>query len=361
MLLLGYISIFNMVCQKELDNMKSRRKRILLLCAGGTIACRPGRDGLCPALDSHALLSHLESMTPTYDIHPLDLFSLDSSNIQPEHWQTAARCIYQELSSHPWDGIVLTHGTDTMGYTAAMLSYMLENPPVPIVLTGSQLPLEHALTDGYENLRCAFAMAASGVPGVFVAFQHRIILGTRAVKTRSSRFDAFESVNLPPVGTVSAAGLRLEHHLIPAIQGEFALRDNCNDRVFLIKLTPGIRPEVFRWLAKAGYRGLVIETFGAGGMAFLRRNLVECLGEITAQGIPVAAVSQCLYDGSDLSIYESGRMALQNGIWGARDMTTEAAVTKMMWCLGQETDDLRQLFFTPRFGEIAGERSYSAG
>jgi len=341
--------------------MKSKRKRILLLCAGGTIACRPGRDGLCPALDSHALLSHLESMTPTYDIHPLDLFSLDSSNIQPVHWQTAARCIYQELSSHPWDGIVLTHGTDTMGYTAAMLSYMLENPPVPIVLTGSQLPLEHALTDGYENLRCAFAMAASGVPGVFVAFQHRIILGTRAVKTRSSRFDAFESVNLPPVGTVSAAGLRLERHLIPAIQGEFALRDNCNDRVFLIKLTPGIRPEVFRWLAKAGYRGLVIETFGAGGMAFLRRNLVECLGEITAQGIPVAAVSQCLYDGSDLSIYESGRMALQNGIWGARDMTTEAAVTKMMWCLGQETDDLRQLFFTPRFGEIAGERSYSVG
>lgn len=341
--------------------MKSKRKRILLLCAGGTIACRPGRDGLCPALDSHALLSHLESMTPTYDIHPLDLFSLDSSNIQPVHWQTAARCIYQELSSHPWDGIVLTHGTDTMGYTAAMLSYMLENPPVPIVLTGSQLPLEHALTDGYENLRCAFAMAASGVPGVFVAFQHRIILGTRAVKTRSSRFDAFESVNLPPVGTVSAAGLRLERHLIPAIQGEFALRDNCNDRVFLIKLTPGIRPEVFRWLAKAGYRGLVIETFGAGGMAFLRRNLVECLGEITAQGIPVAAVSQCLYDGSDLSIYESGRMALQNGIWGARDMTTEAAVTKMMWCLGQEADDLRQLFFTPRFGEIAGERSYSVG
>lgn len=128
--------------------MTSPRKRILLLCAGGTIACRPGQDGLCPALDSHALLSHLESMTPTYDIQPMDLFSLDSSNIQPEHWQTAARCIYQELQSHPWDGIVLTHGTDTMGYTAAMLSYMLENPPVPIVLTGSQLPLEHALTDG---------------------------------------------------------------------------------------------------------------------------------------------------------------------------------------------------------------------
>ena len=91
-------------------------------------------------------------------------------------------------------------------------------------------------------------------------------------------------------------------------------------------------------------------------MAFLRRNLVECLGKLTARGIPVAAVSQCLYDGSDLSIYESGRMALQNGIWDARDMTTEAAVTKMMWCLGQQPQDLRSLFFTPRFGEISPER-----
>lgn len=332
------------------------KKRILLLCAGGTIACRPGDAGLCPALDSHALLSHLESMTPAYDIQPLDLFSLDSSNIQPEHWQTAARCIYEELATQNWDGIVLTHGTDTMGYTAAMLSYMLENVPVPIVLTGSQLPLEHPLTDGYENLRCAFAMAASGVPGVFVAFQHRVILGTRAVKTRSSRFDAFESVNLPMAGTVSAAGLRLNPTAIPEVKGKFALRDDCCDRVFLVKLTPGIRPEIFRWLADAGYRGIVVETFGAGGMAFLRRNLVECLGELTARGIPVAAVSQCLYDGSDLSIYESGRMALQNGIWDARDMTTEAAVTKMMWCLGQKTEDMHHLFFTPRFGEIAPAR-----
>ncbi len=339
------------------------KKRILLLCAGGTIACRPGDSGLCPALDSHALLSHLESMTPAYDIQPLDLFSLDSSNIQPEHWQTAARCIYEELSAHAWDGIVLTHGTDTMGYTAAMLSYMLENVPVPIVITGSQLPLEHPLTDGYENLRCAFAMAASGVPGVFVAFQHRVILGTRAVKTRSSRFDAFESVNVPMAGTVSAAGLRLNPAAVPTVKGKFALRDDCCDRVFLVKLTPGIRPEIFRWLADAGYRGIVVETFGAGGMAFLRRNLVECLGELTARGIPVAAVSQCLYDGSDLSIYESGRMALQNGIWDARDMTTEAAVTKMMWCLGQKTEDVRSLFFTPRFGEISPgrEETHSLG
>ena len=105
-----------------------------------------------------------------------------------------------------------------------------------------------------------------------------------------------------------------------------------------------------------GNRYEVIEKIGAGGMAFLRRNLVECLGELTAKGIPVAAVSQCLYDGSDLSIYESGRMALQNGIWDARDMTSEAAVTKMMWCLGQETGNLRELFFTPRFGEISADR-----
>ena len=235
--------------KKESFYMSQAKKRILLLCAGGTIACRPSQGGLAPALDSQALLEHLSTMTAAYDICPLDLFSLDSSNIQPEHWQTAARCIHEELQNHPWDGVVMTHGTDTMAYTAAMLSYMLENPPVPIVLTGSQLPLEHALTDGYENLRCAFAMAASGVPGVFIAFQHRIILGTRAVKTRSSRFDAFESVNAPLAGTVSAAGLRLNPGALPEIKGEFALKADLSDRVFLVKLTPGIRPEIFQWLA----------------------------------------------------------------------------------------------------------------
>src|SRR5699024_4065027 len=105
------------------------------------------------------------------------------------------------------------------------------------------------LPDGYENLRCAFAMAASGVPGVFIAFQHRIILGIRAVKTRSSRFDAFESVNAPLAGTVSAAGLRLNSGALPEIKGEFALKADLSDRVFLVKLTPGIRPEIFQWLA----------------------------------------------------------------------------------------------------------------
>ena len=336
-----------------------KKKKILLLCAGGTIACRPTENGLVPSLNGSEMLEHMSSMTTTYDIVSKDLFSLDSSNIQPEHWQQAARRIFEELSTGEWDGLVMTHGTDTMAYTAAMLSYMLENPPVPVVLTGSQLPLEHALTDGYENLRCALAMAASGVPGVFVAFSHSVILGTRAVKTHSSQLHAFESINAPQVGTVTAAGLHLDREALSLLPprnpgAPFTLRDNLCDKVILIKLTPGIRPQVFSLLADAGFRGIVIEAFGSGGMAFLRRNLVDTVGQLTRRGVMVAAVSQCLYDGSDLSVYESGRLALSNGILQARDMTAEAAVTKMMWSLAQEGDP-KDLFLCNVAGEIAPE------
>ena len=333
------------------------KKRILLLCAGGTIACRPTENGLVPSLTGEDLLSHMSSMTSSYEITSKDLFSLDSSNIQPEHWQQAARRIYEELNTGHWDGLVVTHGTDTMAYTAAMLSYMLENPPVPIVITGSQLPLEHALTDGYENLRCAMAMAASGTPGVFVAFSHSIILGTRAVKTHSSQLHAFESIHAPAVGTVTAAGLHLNSEalaLLPRrpVGAPFRLRDDLCNQVILIKLTPGISPRVFSLLADAGFCGIIIEAFGSGGMAFLRRNLVDTIGDLTRRGVTVAAVSQCLYDGSDLSVYESGRLALSNGILQARDMTAEAAVTKMMWALAQPGDP-RDLFLRNVAGEIS--------
>ena len=327
-------------------------KKILLLSTGGTIASVASDAGLVPKETGEELIKMLGKLP--YDIQVRDILQLDSSNIQPEEWKFIAENIYKYRNDY--DGIVVSHGTDTMAYTASMLSFMLKNINIPVVLTGSQVPINVVLSDAHDNLRLAFAAAATCPPDVYLAFHNKVMLGCRSVKVRTTNFDAFESVNLPAVGTVSAAGLRLDQNAVPVLHGPFALREKCSDRVFLVKLTPGIRPEIFHWLADAGYRGIVVETFGAGGMAFLRRNLVECLGELTAKGIPVAAVSQCLYDGSDLSIYESGRMALQNGIWDARDMTTEAAVTKMMWCLGQETGNLRELFFTPRFGEISADR-----
>ena len=191
------------------------KKRILLLATGGTIASQATEEGLAPGLDGAALASLLaESVLARYDVTVRDILRLDSSNIQPEEWQLIARHVF--AAREDYDGIVITHGTDTMAYTAAILSFMVRGIPIPVVLTGAQLPIEHPLSDGEENLRLALAMAASGVGGVFVAFDRKVILGTRAVKTRTTGFDAFESVNWPCVGQVSGRGLQLNYRALPA-------------------------------------------------------------------------------------------------------------------------------------------------
>ena len=231
-------------------------KKILLLTTGGTIASVPGEDGLEPSLQSGGLAHMIEGITANYQVDFKDILNLDSSNIQPEEWQFIAGQIGQLQSGY--DGIVVTHGTDTMAYTASVLSFMLRNIPIPVVLTGSQLPILHPLTDGVENLRCAFAMAASGIPGVFVAFNRKVILGTRAVKVRTTGFDAFESVNGPYAATVDSTGLRLNKDVLLPLTGPFRLEDRLCSDVVLVKLTPGLNPEIFDMLLHMNYKGIVV-------------------------------------------------------------------------------------------------------
>ena len=177
-----------------------------------------------------------------------------------------------------------------------------------------------------------------GVPGTYVCFHRKLILGTRAVKTRTTSFDAFDSVNRSLSGMIDSEGV---HFLRPqTIRHAYALRASVDSRVFLLKLVPGTSPEIFRFLGDAGYRGLVIETFGLGGLHYIRRNLVSAMEELGKRGVRMLAVSQCLYEKADLSIYEVGRGLMRQTVASGRDMTTEAAVCKMMWALGQEQPDL---------------------
>ena len=327
-------------------------KRILMLSTGGTIASKPGRDGLEPELTGEELLAALGDLRGKFQIHVRQIMNLDSSNIQAEEWQLMARSVYE--AREDYDGIIITHGTDTMAYSASMLSFMLPGLKIPVVLTGSQIPMDNMLTDARNNLFCALAAVDAGILGVSVAFNRHIIRGCRAVKVRTMGFDAFESVNAHYLGEIFADGLRVYDRQEPRPDAPCLLRDNISTDVFLLKLIPNTKPALFDHLRHIGYRGVVLETFGAGGLHFRHRDLLEKLYMLRSQGILVVACSQCLYEPSNFTIYEVGRKLLEAGVIPAGDMTTEAAVTKLMWALGQteEPEQVREIFSADLCGEI---------
>ena len=326
------------------------KKRILLLTTGGTIASLPGGEGLEPQR-SDVMERELTQLRTYYDITVRDVMCLDSSNIQPEQWQTIARSIFEHRAG--FDGIVVSHGTDTMAYSASAVTFMLPGIDLPVVFTGSQLPLADMLSDGPDNLRTAFAMAASGKPGVFLAFDRKIMLGCRAVKVRASGFSAFESVNARYAGMVSNQGLVLDNAVLPKQTSTPQLLTDISTDVFLLKLTPGLNPAVFDMLRNMGYKGIVIEAFGLGGVDVLSNSL-QGIHRAVEEGISVVVTTQCLYDSSDLQVYQVGNKLLQLGVIQGRDMTSEAAMTKLMWAIGQgmEVSAVKDLFQTNLAGEI---------
>jgi len=326
-------------------------KRLTLLATGGTIACTQTDKGLIPTLTA-ADLAHSISDSLSCEVVTQDVFRMDSSNMQPEEWRQLANAVDKALEGS--DGVVITHGTDTMAYTASALSFMLAGVQKPVILTGSQLPLNHPLTDARGNLRRAFAAAAEALPGVYVCFDYKLISGVRCVKTHTTAMDAFSSINAPLAGYFDVEGLHIEHPQgftpAPGMEAGYRLRDGLDPRVFLLKLVPGTSPEVLRFIRNAGYRGLVIEAFGLGGLHYIRRNLVAALRELAESGVYVLVVSQCLHEKADLTVYEVGRGLMHKQVHSGRDMTTESAVTKLMWALGQGEPET--LLGVPIVGEM---------
>lgn len=318
-------------------------KKLRLINTGGTFSSRPGSHGLAPGITSSEITRLLGDMDPSITLEWEDYCSLDSANISPDDWCNLAWRVGESLSF--CDGVVIIHGTDTMAYTASMLSFMLQNIPIPVVLTGSQLPLGVPMSDAADNCRCAIQMASSGVGGVYVAFDRKIMLGCRTSKVRTISFNAFESINYPYVGEVNALGLQLTNQA-PETSKQFNVQSKYSDRIAVLKLFPGMNPEIFSFLQGHGYEGIFIEGFGLGGVPFLKGDFTREIRRASDAGLPILVGSQCRYEGSNLNIYETGQRILDCGGIPVHDMTHEAVVTKLMWSLGQSKHQevIRKIF-----------------
>ena len=322
-------------------------KKILLIGTGGTIASEVTDTGLAPELTTEQLLAQIPAISDICDVDCVQLLNLDSTNMAPEHWLLLARCIRQRYDRY--DGFVVTHGTDTMAYTAAALSYMVQGADKPIILTGAQKPINYDSTDSKLNLTDAFVCACSDeLAGVDIVFSGRVILGTRARKTCSKSFAAFSSINYPDLAILQDH--RLMRYIAPERRQRPLFAHSLCEKVALVKMVPGAEPELLDFLLERN-DALIIECFGVGGLpSYDDSRLFDLVQRHTAAGKFIVMTTQVQNEGSDLSVYSVGHRLKSNPyVLEGFDMTTEAVYAKMMWILAQthDVDAVNRLFYTP--------------
>ena len=311
-------------------------KRILMLGTGGTIACVPSADGLVPALDGPAMIRLVPELEEVCAIETKQILNLDSSNLSPEHWQIIAKAIAANYENY--DGFVITHGTDTMAYTAAALSQMLCNCQKPVVLTGAQLPIQAEGSDAPNNIYHAFLAATSPLKGVALVFGDLVIHGAHAKKLYTQNFNGFASINREPLATISHNHLFWQKGALQGGgygEGEFSINTQLETKIAVVKIIPGATPDILDYYVKKGYKGLIIEGFGAGGVPNGDNNWLPKLEQVLKQGLQVVCTTQCLYDGVHLDTYPMGILAERLGARSAGLDTIETALIKLMQELAQ--------------------------
>lgn len=321
-------------------------KKILLIATGGTIASVQTENGLKPAISPEMLLSYILNACSKCDIEVKQIFNIDSTNIQPEHWMLIVREI--EASYDSYDGFLITHGTDTMAYTASALSYLIQGASKPIVLTGAQKPISDEFTDARRNLSDSINFILNGgLNGIFIVFDGKAILGTRARKVRSKSFAAFDSIGYPIAAFIDDNRI-IKYLESPAVSSEVRFAPSISDSVFLLKLIPGIRPEILAYLGEH-YDIIVIESYGVGGIPFYdKRNFLNELRALTEKGKIIVIATQVMLEGSDAEKYEVGALALDRyNVLQSFDMTVESAVTKLMWLCAEHEgyEEIRDGFY----------------
>ena len=345
-------------------------KHILLIATGGTIASAEDGNGLSPALTGEELARSVPEIEGLCELDIVQPMNIDSTNMRPADWLRIAEVIRENYDAH--DGFVVLHGTDTMSYTAAALSYLIQDSPKPIVLTGSQQPMGNPFTDAKINLYQSLVYAVSDRSrDVSIVFGGYAIAGTRARKQRTMSFNAFNSINYPVLaylrqdkiicsGSVAVSAGLAEGDCAgggAARSADGALDEprfytELNSRVCALKLTPGLTPDIFR-LLKPDYDAVILETFGMGGVPERGADgasYQEAIFDWVDSGRTVVMTTQVPEEGLDLGVYEVGRAYAEHpGILKGGDMTTEALVAKTMWALGQtrDADELQCLFYRP--------------
>ena len=311
-------------------------KKVLMLGTGGTIACVPSADGLVPALDGPAMIRVVPELEEVCAIETKQILNLDSSNLAPEHWRSIAEAVAANYTSY--DGFVITHGTDTMAYTAAALSQMLCNCQKPVVLTGAQLPIKAEGSDAPNNIYHAFLAATSPLKGVALVFGDLVIHGAHAKKLYTQNFNGFASINREPLATISHNHLFWQKGALQGGgygEGEFSINSQLETKIAVVKIIPGATPDILDYYVKKGYKGLIIEGFGAGGVPNGDNNWLPKLEQVLKQGLQVVCTTQCLYDGVHLDTYPMGILAERLGARSAGLDTIETALIKLMQELAQ--------------------------
>jgi len=321
-------------------------KKILMIATGGTIASKQTEQGLTPGLTADDILSYIPAVEKVCQVDALQVMNIDSTNMTPSDWKRIVKAIEDNYENY--DGFVVCHGTDTLAYTAAALSYMIQHSRKPIVVTGSQKPISKDVTDAKTNLLDSFIYASDdNSQNVSIVFDGKVICGTRAKKERAKSYNAFSSINFPYLAVIQDGVILRYIPETPEVEPvEFYYE--MSERVTLLKLYPGMKVEVLSFLFEH-YDIIVIESFGVGGMP---ETLMDAFYKEMEkwEGTDKLAVmtTQVANEGSNMTVYEVGRQIKHDfHMIESYDMTLEATITKLMWLegMGYTGEQLRDAFY----------------